>query len=150
MPLLKLCTFAGCREIIRDGSSHRCPKHRSTKRSQDAATRASFYNQSRWKTLSLQIRSIHPVCELCQQDFSTDTDHHAELIVDPNHKYAFDSRNLVAMCKSCHYRKSNEFQKIYRTGDINKLYLWLINNHPRREDTDYLHEWISSYKESTC
>lgn len=148
MPIAKLCSHPACRAVVRD-EHHRCTIHRQHKRSTEVLERSSFYSKANWKKLSLKMRQIRPVCELCQRELTSDVDHHLERIVDSDGSYELDERNLVCLCKSCHFQKGLAFRKLIKSGDYNKIYQWCLNKHPRPEDTGYLHDWIKN-KRLTC
>ncbi|WP_154232784.1 HNH endonuclease [Vibrio parahaemolyticus] len=138
----KLCTHPCCKAIVRDGS-HRCNLHRATKRSKEVIERSSFYNTTSWKKLSLSHRQQHPICELCQRELTSDCDHWSEISISPD-DYKLDPRNLVSLCKSCHYIKGNKIKQYIRHEDWNGIYLYLLNQSPREENKQLLHNWIKS------
>ncbi|MGF1787106.1 hypothetical protein L4D00_15025 [Photobacterium swingsii] len=145
MPLPKLCTERGCNIVSTDGNP-KCHLHRSDRRKPRAevAERATFYNTTRWTKFSRLIRSERPVCELCDNELTSDLDHFIERSIDYRKDYEFDPRNMVCLCKACHYRKGTTVKRMIEAHDYNKLYQWMLNNHPRPQDTDYLHEWITN------
>lgn len=146
MALPKLCSEQGCRVIVRDGK-HKCINHRWIKRNTEVVERSRFYSTSAWKILSLGQRQLRPICEMCEKDIATDADHWCERILDPEEAYWLDSRNIVCLCKSCHYSKGNKMQRLMQKNDNNGIYLWLLNNHPRPSEAGYLHSWIETRKE---
>ncbi|HDI3263904.1 TPA: hypothetical protein PMC50_002525 [Vibrio cholerae] len=104
--------------------------------------RAKFYSTSQWKSLSKSIRQQRPVCESCQKELTSDLDHWLEISLDQEHRYAFNPKNLVCLCKSCHLSKGKYFRYLINSGSVQRIYQWALAHHPRKEDTDYLHEWI--------
>ncbi|ENM2832909.1 hypothetical protein AB6Q85_003309 [Vibrio cholerae] len=146
MALAKLCTFPTCKTVVRDGS-HRCINHRQAKRTQEAVDRSQFYKTTSWRKLSLLKRKEHPICELCNKELVADVDHWLELLLDTEQTYALDPRNLVSTCKSCHLQKSAKVRQMLRHPHKNNIiYQWCINNHPRKEDIGYLHQWVQQLK----
>lgn len=109
--------------------------------------RHKFYSTTEWRKLSKSIRAANPVCESCKRELTQDLDHHLEISLDKDHKYSTDPNNLVSLCKRCHWKKSRTFQALVAGGDLNRLYLWLYNTHPRKEDRHYLNEWIKNAKD---
>lgn len=54
----------------------------------------------RWSALAQSVRARNPICERCKERFSAEVHHSV-----PLHKGGslYDPRNLVALCKECHY-----------------------------------------------
>ncbi|WP_141131190.1 hypothetical protein [Vibrio parahaemolyticus] len=143
MPIAKLCSHPACREIVRDGS-HRCIKHRKKVRTKEVIERSGFYSTTRWRNFSLIQRQARPICEMCKKELASDADHWLERSVDADELYWFDERNIVCLCKSCHYRKGNIVKRFIEDGNYIKLYQWCLVNHPRQSEAYYLHDWIKT------
>lgn len=150
MPILKKCTMAGCREIVRDGK-HRCLKHRSIKNKPNDETleRHSFYNTTRWKKFSRLMRQERPVCEICQRALSEHLDHWIEISIDSQYEYAFDPRNMVGMCRSCHISKTQKLKRFIKNEDYQRIYQWCYEHHPRKADRHYINDWRLSKNQKT-
>jgi 5-methylcytosine-specific restriction endonuclease McrA len=70
-------------------------------------TRSLLYRLNAWTKTSRQYRDAHPYCESCDYygyaSESRDTDH---IIKETSGGAAFDTRNLMALCKDCHNYKT--------------------------------------------
>lgn len=150
MPIPKLCSHPSCRNISRDGN-HRCHLHRkgSYKPNKEVQERSVFYNTTAWTKFSKRIRASRPVCEICDNDLTKDLDHWLERSIAHNTDYDFDERNMVCMCHKCHFNKSVKMRSLINSKEYHKIYQWLLNNHPRKNDTSYLHDWIRSIEIKT-
>jgi 5-methylcytosine-specific restriction endonuclease McrA len=140
----KLCSYPNCRTVTTDGS-HRCAKHAyKSRRSAPVIERAAFYSTTPWRKLSRLTRAERPVCELCQKELTSDLDHWLERSIAGAEEYELDPRNLICLCKSCHYRKGNQIKRLIHNEDYQTLYHKLLSEHPRPHDSHYLHDWISA------
>lgn len=145
MPRIKICSNPNCNKKSIDGNP-KCLIHRRFRnkpRNEEVIERSTFYNTTRWTKFSKSIRAEHPVCEMCNNEITSDCDHFIERSIDYRKDYEFDHRNMVCMCKSCHYTKGLAVKRMIDTEDYHRIYMWMLNNHPRKEDTDYLHEWVN-------
>ena len=73
------------------------------------ATRQKVYNTRRWRKLRAAYLIEHPLCEICKKDgvLTPAIDvHHRDSFTNYDGLQmldkAFDSDNLVALCKKCH------------------------------------------------
>ena len=70
-----------------------------------------FYNSTAWRKLSRRYRDNNPLCEVCNEKPAQVTDHIIRIVADergyplPTGGAAWDERNHMAMCHSCHNRK---------------------------------------------
>ena len=67
-------------------------------------TPRQLYTTNRWKKFSRTYRARHPVCTICGSRASDVVDH-----IQPhngNPKLFWDKKNLQALCKRCHDRKT--------------------------------------------
>jgi 5-methylcytosine-specific restriction protein A len=109
----RLCSAAGCKEIVEDGSS-RCPRHPLTpptipkrRYSHQYINGKRIYNTQRWVNLRNRYATHQPLCEHCLRvglsvpGEEVDHVHELEDGGDP-----WDWDNLSHLCHSCHNRKS--------------------------------------------
>lgn len=76
----------------------------------------TVYNTSKWKNLRHAYYIQHPLCELClKEDIIKPTEeiHHIIPILTGKTQWekeslAFDSNNLIALCKECHKNIHNK------------------------------------------
>ncbi|WP_420401359.1 HNH endonuclease [Flagellimonas sp.] len=69
----------------------------------------SFYNSRKWRKTSTAYREKNPFCVKCQEEgriTQAEVTDHIVRIKDGGEPY--DERNLQALCKSCHNRKSGK------------------------------------------
>ncbi|HDO1322542.1 hypothetical protein [Aeromonas veronii] len=141
----KLCAHPTCTNAF-EGTGWYCPEHKKIhqprKYSKTTAkgldTNMDFYNSSGWRKLSKSHRASYPICEHCGRRIAVAVDHHLELSLDPNRHFARCRENFVSVCNPCHMSKTREIQGIIAKGDINKIREYLMIEHPRREDIEYL------------
>lgn len=140
----KLCAHVGCGAVF-EGQGWYCPTHKKPAKKRDYKktvngndTNKDFYNSTGWRSISKRHRISYPICEKCGRKLATDVDHHLELSLDPEMTFARDKDNHVSMCKSCHFSKGLEIKKLIGKGNVQKIREYLIIEHPRREDADYL------------
>ncbi|MFM5103360.1 hypothetical protein [Aeromonas sp. 6P] len=143
--MLKKCTHPTCTNAF-EGKGWYCPEHKKIhqprKYSKTTAkgldTNMDFYNSSGWRSLSKSHRINFPICEHCGRRLAVAVDHHLELSLDPSRNFARCRANFVSVCNPCHMSKTREIQGLIAKGDINKIREYLLIEHPRREDTEYL------------
>ncbi|WP_324043302.1 hypothetical protein [Aeromonas dhakensis] len=141
----KLCIHPGCKNTF-EGKGWYCPEHKKVyqtrKYSKTTAkgldTNMDFYNSSAWRSLSKSHRINYPMCEHCGRRLAAAVDHHLELSLDPNRNFARSRDNFVSVCNPCHLSKTRQIQELIKKGDINKIRDYLLIEHPRREDAEYL------------
>lgn len=139
--MLKKCNHPGCPNVF-DGKGYLCPDHRY--RNFDAPVKrepkrnSEFYKSSAWVSMSKRHRAKYPICERCEAKASQQVDHHLEIELDPHKKYIRSPNNFVALCLNCHLEKGLEIRRLIKRGNINAIRRYLIENHPRPEDVDYL------------
>lgn len=101
--LAKKCTYAGCREVLTDGS-YRCPTH-----AKKTAYRGfwdgfqRFYNSDRWKRARNAKLVMNPMCEMCKKQPAVMVDHIVEL---KDGGAETDLENLQSLCDPCHKLKT--------------------------------------------
>lgn len=121
----KLCTAAGCNAIVNhpdDGSSPRCPKHKSPSRKAipieerkrkyahhyDSKGR-NIYSTYRWKKLRATKVELNPICEHCEElgiaRAVQEVDHIHEV---EDGGPIWDIENLQSLCKRHHIIKTNK------------------------------------------
>nr|DAT07765.1 MAG TPA: HNH endonuclease [Caudoviricetes sp.] len=77
--------------------------------------RSQFYNSSEWRTIRRQVlKRDHYECVWCRDEGKVTTtnlevDHIKELEFYP--EFALDLDNLRTLCKSCHNKRHNRFDK---------------------------------------
>ncbi|MFS9217521.1 HNH endonuclease [Streptococcus mitis] len=77
--------------------------------------RNQFYNSSEWRTIRRQVlKRDHYECVWCRDEGKVTTtnlevDHIKELEFYP--EFALDLDNLRTLCKSCHNKRHNRFDK---------------------------------------
>ena len=147
MPILKLCSAPCCKTIISDGS-HRCIKHRTTKRKAIILERGKFYNTTAWVKLSRMLRQQRPICEICNEALTEAVDHWLEISMTKG-EYNFNPHNLICMCNKCHSIKSSKLRRMILDGDVIKQYQELFNSHPRQDERDYLSAWAKERTKET-
>ncbi len=117
----KLCLKIGCSSIA-DPDTGYCERHRSDylvklervkqyTQGPDAYARKiknrpyiKLYNSVQWRRMSTQKLKDNPVCEDCGNRVSIEVDH-----IEPHRgdlKLFFNYKNLQALCKSCHSKKT--------------------------------------------
>ena len=121
----KLCTAASCNAIVdhpNDGSSPRCPKHKSATRPKITAEERkrkyahhyddkgrNIYSTYRWKKLRAEKARLNPICEHCERNGRAipveEVDHIHEL--EDNGSF-WDIDNLQSLCKRHHIIKTNK------------------------------------------
>lgn len=69
----------------------------------------AFYRTSRWLRLRKIVLDKQPICGKCQRNPATDVDHIEPRYLRPDLEW--DEGNLMALCKPCHTRKTNEERK---------------------------------------
>ncbi len=62
-----------------------------------------FYDTQEWKRLRAQKLRENPVCEMCGREKATEVDHKLAISAGGS---PTDLRNLRAMCRACHSRKT--------------------------------------------
>lgn len=102
MAAAKPCTKAGCRALVRGGTS-RCDAHPYDPRPVVSGSRDPFYNQARWRAASRCYRVKHPLCSTCGAA-SQMVDHLVPRSERPDLEWV--SGNWQALCRRCHARKS--------------------------------------------
>ena len=101
---LKGCTYAGCRQLVRDASY--CDQHKRA----DPRSRPGdpFYSSRRWRGLRLRKLAIAPLCEDClkinKTTAATEVHHVAKRQDHP--ELAYTLANLESLCKACHSRRT--------------------------------------------
>lgn len=113
----KLCTFSGCKVIVRDGGN-RCAEHQLTFTPQKRVYQHHFhqgkniYWTNRWKKARAVVLSEEPLCRMCGR-FGINTpatvvDHIYEIKdgADP-----FERSNMQPLCRACHNKKTAEEAK---------------------------------------
>ncbi|QWL58212.1 HNH endonuclease [Aeromonas jandaei] len=138
----KLCSHPGCR-VVFTGSGFKCPAHKTkarSKLSQEKHTQENqkFYRTKQWITVRNSHVSEYPICEYCQRKVATQVDHFLEYDLDECREYIADDQNLVSTCDSCHLEKGRNIRKLIQKGNTNEIRNWLIQNHPRTAESDYL------------
>lgn len=113
----KLCTFAGCREIVEhadDGTSPRCAKHKTS----DKAPRKRYehhydergrniYDTPEWKRIRKAKRILNPVCEVCEKyGMSNPTQIVDHIIEIEDGGEPFDINNTQSLCTMHHNKKT--------------------------------------------
>jgi 5-methylcytosine-specific restriction protein A len=91
------CLAAGCNLTT---TSAYCTEHRPDY----TRTNNPLYSTRRWRMLRRQVLTDHPFCSTkgCH-GLATDVDH---IIAVRNGGAVYDRRNLQALCKPCHSRKT--------------------------------------------
>lgn len=143
--MLKKCTHPTC-QITFEGRGWYCSVHKKVHQprkytkttAKGLDTNMDFYNTSSWRSLSKSHRMSHPICEHCGRRLAVAVDHHLELSLDPNRNFARRRDNFVSVCNPCHMSKTREIQGLIAKGDINKIREYLMIEHPRRDDIEYL------------
>lgn len=125
MPAVK-CVYPSCPEIVRDGLSPRCLKHRNNNARKDI-TKApkrvndNIYNSQRWRNLRNYKLTMNYLCEKCEaqgiEAYAKHVDHIVEIKDDPSK--AYDKRNLMSLCIPCHTAKTNT-ERANRVRNFNK------------------------------
>jgi 5-methylcytosine-specific restriction protein A len=91
------CLTPGCNQTTTSGH---CPDHQPHYR----RTANPLYTSRRWRMLRRQVLTAHPICQHHGCDgLATDVDH---IIAVRNGGAVYDRRNLQALCRSCHSRKT--------------------------------------------
>lgn len=93
--------------------------------------RQEVYNTTLWKKMRLAYLTEHPLCEICVMEGKTtlgEDIHHVHSFMDAKDIYerdrlAFDSNNLITVCKICHSRLHNGDLKGCRTKNEIELLL---------------------------
>ena len=73
-------------------------------------------SSGRWKRLSLLVLSRSPVCEWCGRRASVEAHHVEGVAKRPD--LAYDSGNLVALCRRCHERIESAERRGVDTGEL--------------------------------
>jgi len=106
MPVLKPCATPGCPLLIEGQGYQRpshCEKHRRERARAFRAKRESGRGYTdRWQRVSKMVLRRSPICEICNRNPSTETDH-----ILPKVEGGTDHPdNLQGLCKPCHSRKT--------------------------------------------
>ncbi len=90
------------------------PKKKQTIDSAKQKKRREIYNSKIWKEMRMAQMMKHPLCEICEMEGKTtlaiDAHHLISFLDVPNElmlNYAFDSNNIISVCKECHNRIHN-------------------------------------------
>lgn len=98
------CQYPGCPAIVTTGAT--CPAHRVGGRTDARPSRSARGYDRRWQKIRAAYLARHPLCVACQAagrvTAATEVDHVRRLADGGTH----DERNLQALCKSCHSRKT--------------------------------------------
>lgn len=105
------------------------PKRKRT--SPTVGKRKEVYNTTLWRRMRLAHLNINPLCEVCLLEGKTtlgEDVHHIHSFMDAKDIYerdrlAFDSNNLLTVCKICHSRLHNGDLKGCRTKNEIELLL---------------------------
>lgn len=95
----RICATPGCPEITAESYCARCQASKPARPS----FRARGYTTA-WTKFSAVYRARHPQCELCGA--ASQLVDHIEPIMGPNDPGLLDERNVRALCRSCHQRKT--------------------------------------------
>lgn len=96
--------------------------------------RQDVYNTALWKKMRMAELIKHPICQICELKSKTTLSsdvHHLISFMDadnPNERdlLAYDSNNLICLCKECHSRIHNGELKGCKTIDEIKQRLGLL------------------------
>ena len=103
---LKRCPAPGCRAMVRGG---RCEKHQA-RPSEAGQVKDQWCSNKRWRKMRDQFVMEHPLCYDCFKTGRTTAAmevHHVESRQDAPDR-AYDVDNLMALCKSCHSKRTNQ------------------------------------------
>lgn len=79
----------------------------------------TVYNTKRWRDLRLNYLATHSLCEQCKAEgkvvAAVDIHHKNEIsnatTIEGMQHLGFDETNLMALCKSCHYKIHNTHEE---------------------------------------
>lgn len=97
---VKVCAEPGCPQL------RPCPVHKP--KQPDRPSPASLGYDSRWRRKSAEYRAAHPTCEQQGCVMPSECVDHIDGL-GPAGPRGFDDSNLMAMCWSCHSRKTALF-----------------------------------------
>lgn len=132
MGVKRLCCAPSCTRFRTDGSKY-CSIHREqyesadrqryvdylNRRYQHTQSRANdFYRSTEWRKLSKKLLKERPVCEVCGMNYSTDVHHRFPVADYP--ELALEEDNLIALCRSCHAKITDEERKFRSSERRNK------------------------------
>lgn len=107
MPLLKFCSYPGCRTAVPFGTMY-CDKHKSTKREDKRKSANERGYTYQWQKASKAFLAHHPLCVMCEAIGIVKA---AEVVdhIKPhngNQNLFWDKKNWQPLCKKCHDRKT--------------------------------------------
>lgn len=91
------CSVPGCDQLVTDRTAQ-CLNHR--RRADRQRINHAAYDRDGFRALSIARRRKYPLCEMCGQRWSRETDH-----IDGD-KTNNDWDNLRALCGLCHRRRT--------------------------------------------
>lgn len=105
------CGHPGCPEIVPSGEKY-CKKHSPLHKGEDVRPgrkNGNLYGTAKWQKMRRVVLTTHPICQICGKATADVVDHIKPHRSDP--ELFWDSRNLQALCKKCHDRKSLKEEK---------------------------------------
>ncbi|MGI9251256.1 MAG: HNH endonuclease signature motif containing protein [Pseudohongiellaceae bacterium] len=88
---MKKCSYQNCRTILPIPQVY-CDKHKA---------QLAKHKSTQWRRLSKAIRAERPICEVCKTRPSQEVHHKVQ---SPAGDMFYDPRNLVAICRNCHFK----------------------------------------------
>jgi 5-methylcytosine-specific restriction protein A len=119
---LQFCKAVGCHALTRHRRGY-CPKHlwpekdeasrvnyQANHANQEQRKKAwSFYASPSWKALRTRVLAEEPYCRICKKRGYLTVSTHVDHIIpraDNTPELNFERNNLQALCKPCHYWKT--------------------------------------------
>ena len=101
--LAKPCAAPGCAALVNDGS--RCATHASQRQQERGTAHERGYDFD-WQRFRAMVIIKRPCCEDCLWEPSLDVHHILKLKERPDLR--LDERNVLALCKPCHSRRTQK------------------------------------------
>ena len=120
----------------------RSAKERGYKPTERAAMASNLYNTDTWRRIRKAYLMEHPLCEVCSElgkvTYATECHHHNEIADAQNpleaKDRAFDSNNLVAVCKPCHMHYHGLIESKRHPSEADRDFLEAYNRVIKKHD----------------
>jgi 5-methylcytosine-specific restriction protein A len=101
---VKKCSETGCRALLPDPGSSRCPEHQRVPFETATRTNSILYQTPEWRRLKRVLIERDRVCSVCGSGSNLHVDH----VTPPRGDIVlfFDIQNLQLLCEDCHRIKT--------------------------------------------
>lgn len=96
-------------------------KYNRNKNTEKRKLRMKVYQSQKWKDIKNAHLMQYPICQICNKELAEDVHHIQTFLIDNDIdlKKAFDSDNLLSVCKSCHGKLHSKKEK-HNNNNTNK------------------------------